>query len=131
MFKFSKRSADRAATCHPLLQEILNAAIKEYDFTVLSGHRAVAEQLKLYAQGRTEAGRIVTYKDGIKKKSKHNHLPSLAVDIAPYPVDWDNLGRFEHLASIIKRIAKEKAIPVVWGGDWRRKDYPHFELAIL
>ena len=30
-------------------------------------------------------------------ESKHNCEPSRAVDIAPYPIDWDDRERFSHL----------------------------------
>jgi peptidoglycan L-alanyl-D-glutamate endopeptidase CwlK len=60
-------------------------------------------------------------------QSPHNYNPSFAFDIAfvniKQKLDWsaDNFKRF---ADIIKRIQ-----PLVeWGGDWKFKDAPHFEL---
>jgi hypothetical protein len=44
-------------------------------------------------------------------QSKHNQMPSLALDIA-----------FKKFADIIKKHG------VNWGGDWRQKDTPHFEI---
>jgi hypothetical protein len=130
MAVFSKASAAKLKTCHINLQVILLEAIKEIDFVVLCGERTIAEQQKLYAQGRTTAGNIVTHIDGITKKSNHNYTPSLAVDIAPYPIDWNNLDRFRDLAKVIKRIAMENSIELRWGGDFSKlKDFPHFELA--
>lgn len=130
MAKFSTKSKERLKTCHINLQVVLLEAIEEIDFVVLCGTRSVEEQQALYAQGRTKPGKIVTWIDGVTKKSNHNHLPSLAVDVAPYPIDWENLERFKYLAKVIKRIALENNIELRWGGDWKKnKDYPHFELA--
>jgi len=89
-------------------------------------HRSNQEQAKLYAIGRTVPGRIVTYaKPG---QSKHNHIPSLAFDVAfknpGGSVNWD-VKLFRLFAGKIKLIEPR----VIWGGDFRKfTDYPHFEL---
>jgi hypothetical protein len=135
MAKFSKRSLDRLTTCHPDIQKVMNEAIKHFDFAVLSGFRSPKEQLELYKQGRefkdgkwVKVGRVVTNVDGVNTKSKHNHSPSQAVDIAPYPIDWDDIERFEQMAVVVMYCAKKLGIKLIWGGDWSMKDYPHFEL---
>lgn len=129
MPKFSNKSRERLAECHDDLQQVMNEAIKEFDFTVLCGYRTPAEQLALYKKGRTEPGQRVTNIDGYNIKSRHNYKPALAVDIAPWPIDWNDLSRFETLAHIVKAKAKELNIKITWGGDWKDfKDYPHFEL---
>ena len=125
---FSQRSLDRLATCDGRLQEILRAAIAHYDFTVLEGHRSEARQNQLYAEGKSK----LRY-----PRSKHNSTPSRAVDVAPYPIDWNDRERFYYLAGLIMGIAKIKGIPLRWGGDWDRDtdfadntfdDLPHFEI---
>ena len=35
---------------------------------------------------------------------------------------------FEALAKEFKKVAMEKDIAVVWGGDWKWKDLPHFQI---
>jgi peptidoglycan L-alanyl-D-glutamate endopeptidase CwlK len=135
MPSFSKRSLDRLATCHPDIQKVMNEAIKHFDFAVLSGFRSPNEQLELYKQGRElkdgkwiRVGKTVTNVDGVNTKSKHNHSPSQAIDIAPYPIDWDDIERFEQMAVVVMYCAHKLGIKLTWGGDWRMKDYPHFEL---
>jgi peptidoglycan L-alanyl-D-glutamate endopeptidase CwlK len=135
MPKLSQRSLDRLNTCHPDIQAVVNEAIKHFDFTVLSGFRSPKEQLELYKQGRefkdgkwVKVGKTVTNVDGINVKSNHNYSPSRAVDIAPYPVDWDDIGRFKQMAVVVMGCANKLSIKLTWGGDWRMKDYPHFEL---
>jgi hypothetical protein len=98
------------------------------DFTVLCGFRGKAEQERLYRLGMSK----VTYPN-----SKHNTYPSRGVDIAPYPVDWDDAERFYMLAGVIKACAYIRKTKIRWGGDWDSDgdlhdqsfmDLGHFEL---
>lgn len=136
MATFGQKSKDKLLTCHPDIQKVMNEAIKEYDFTILFGTRTIDEQFELYKQGRTlkngkweKTGSTVTNLDGINKKSEHNYSPSRAIDIAPFPIDWNNLQRFKDLSVIVKRVAKELGVDLEYGGDWVSfKDWPHFQL---
>ena len=98
------------------------------DFSVLCGFRCQHDQEAAYEKGNSKLR---------WPRSKHNELPSRAVDIAPYPIDWQNHGRFIKLAGHIMRIAEEQGVWLRWGGDWdgdgdwrdeRFSDKPHFEL---
>ena len=133
MPSFGAKSLEKLNTCHPDIIKVMETAIKHMDFTVLYGTRTVAEQQALYAQGRTKPGPIVTSKDGVKKKSKHNYTPSLAVDIAPWKsgkgIDWDDIDRFKELAVVVKKAADTVGVAIQWGGDWKTfKDWPHWEI---
>jgi len=128
MYSFGKRSKANLETCHDDIQDILAEAIKVVDFTVLCGHRGRAEQDKAFHEGRSK----LKY-----PQSKHNKSPSLAVDIAPYPIDWQNKERFYYLMGIIKGIAHTKRIEIRSGCDWDNNgditdqtfnDLPHFEI---
>ncbi len=120
MPQFSQRSLRRLKTCHQDLQDICHELIKYADFTVLCGFRGEAEQDEAYSKGVSK----------LKwPNSKHNKFPSLAVDIAPYPIDWNNHVAFEQLAKQFCNIALEKGIKVTWGGTFTKlRDLPHFEL---
>lgn len=88
-------------------------------------HRSEAEQIELYAQGRTKPGKIVTH---LKKGSKHNSLPAMAFDVAfkteLNQLDWHSRN-FKRFAAIVKEVDSS----ISWGGNWARfKDQPHFEL---
>lgn len=124
----SKLSEQRLATCDPRLQALLREAIKHVDFTVICGYRNQDDQNDAFRTGRSK----VRYPD-----SKHNTLPSSAVDIAPYPVDWKDTARFARLAGYLERIAHEQGIRIRWGGDFdqdgatadeRFIDMPHIEI---
>ena len=128
MPSFGDRSRAKLDTCHKDLQELCELVIETYDFTVLEGHRSNERQEELFRQGKSKlrAG-----------KSKHNRSPSIAVDIAPYPIDWDNASRFYLLAGFMFQAAHDLGVTLRWGGDWDRDwdhadqsfmDLPHFEI---
>lgn len=140
MFKFSKRSINNLATADKKLQLLFREVIKEIDCTVISGHRTPEEQFELFKKGReridgwwtvTDKSKVVTNLDGTTKKSKHNYYPSKAVDVVPYPLDWNDIDSFKQLASVVKDKALELGIDVEWGGDWKSlKDYPHWQIKL-
>lgn len=120
MPSFSTRSAARLLTCHHDLQRLFNEVIKHVDCTILCGHRGEQEQNEAYALGHSK----VRFPN-----SKHNPNPSMAVDVAPYPVDWNDLNRFREFAVIVKECAARMGIKVRHGGDWKGfPDWPHWEL---
>ena len=54
MYKFSKRSKDNLASADIKLQQLFNEVIKEFDCTVIYGHRTPEEQFELFKKGREE-----------------------------------------------------------------------------
>ena len=128
MYKFGSRSRKQMENIHPDLKKVLNEVIKYVDCSVLEGHRSQERQDKLYDEGRTK----VKYPNG-----RHNDSPSNAVDVVPYPIDWDDRERFHLFAGFVLGIAKSMGINLRWGGDWNQNfevddnqfdDFPHFEL---
>lgn len=117
---FSHSSLDKLATCHPHLQQIMKEVIKHVDIIILCGHRGEKEQNAAFENHTSQ----LKWPNG-----KHNRMPAMAVDIAPYPVDWYDLGRFQTVADVVKNVAKTMGIEIAWGGEWKSfKDLPHFEL---
>ena len=130
MAQFSERSAERLSTCEPKLQELFEAVVGQFDCTILEGHRGQERQDRLYAERRSQ----LRYPHG-----RHNKLPSQAVDVAPYPVDWQNTRRFYLFAGYVLGIAQGMGIGIRWGGDWDRdteitdqtfNDLAHFEVYV-
>ena len=126
MPRFSKISKERLATCHPDLQAVCNELIKQYDFSVLEGRRGEKAQNLAYRQGKSQ----VKY-----PHSAHNKIPSLAVDLAPYPIDWDNISRFNEMIirfdTVANMLRAEGVISsdFVYGGKWATlRDWPHIEI---
>jgi peptidoglycan L-alanyl-D-glutamate endopeptidase CwlK len=106
---FGDGSKLKLDTCHPNLVRVANVAIVQYDFKVIYGHRGKTVQNQLYRERRSK----VKFPD-----SKHNIYPSEAIDIAPWPIDWNDEKRFYYLAGLFKGIAKTMGIHLIWGGDW-------------
>jgi peptidoglycan LD-endopeptidase CwlK len=126
MPEFGRSSRKNLATAHPDLQRLFNEVIKEFDCSVICGHRGKADQDKAVANGKSDA----KWPTG-----KHNKIPSLACDVVPYPVDFDDIPRFYVMANIVKATAKRLNIRVKWGGDFKATktreagwDKPHWEL---
>jgi len=120
MPQFSKRSRERLFTCHPDLIRLMNTVIQERDIIILCGHRGEIEQNKAYGAGNSK----LRY-----PHSRHNTMPSQAVDIAPYPLDWNDIEGFKNLIGYVKKKAAELGIEIECGADWEKfPDYPHVQL---
>jgi peptidoglycan L-alanyl-D-glutamate endopeptidase CwlK len=131
---FGKASFSKLSTCHPDLQTLFYEVIKSFDCAVLEGHRSKEDQEAAFKAGNTE----LHWPSG-----KHNSLPSMAVDVAPYPIDLNNTKRFYWFAGYVMGIASrlkdegKMTHGVRYGGDWNSnkeiddqtfKDLVHFEL---
>jgi len=128
MPEFGKKSKSRLATCDWKLQQLFNEVIKHYDCTIICGLRGEAEQEGAFRLKKSTK----RYPD-----SKHNVFPSVAVDAAPWPLDWDDIERFRHFAGFVEGVALGMGIKIRSGGDWdsdrdfedqKLIDLPHFEL---
>ncbi len=109
---FSASSKAKLATCDERLQRLFHAVIELVDITIVCGERG-------------EKAQEAAFKGGFSKvkfpNSRHNSSPSLAVDWAPYPIDWQDRDRFLYVAGIIFGIAREMGIDNIRNGaDWRR-----------
>jgi peptidoglycan L-alanyl-D-glutamate endopeptidase CwlK len=130
------RQVARLASVRPELAEAYAVALRRWLGDPLlvvlgrpfvsEGYRSAEEQDELYTHGRSAPGPVVTYKRG--GESKHNELPSKALDVAfllpDGTVSWspELLGKFA-------RLMKAADVRVRWGGDWPGfKDRPHFEV---
>lgn len=134
MFVLGKTSLARLIGVDETLVKVVKRAIEisEVDFTVLEGVRTLARQRELYAQGRTAPGKIVTW------TMKSKHIEGKAVDLVPYPLDWNDLGKFDKIKHAMFQAAAEQGVSIRWGADWngngtpREKgeyDSPHFEIS--
>jgi peptidoglycan L-alanyl-D-glutamate endopeptidase CwlK len=124
---------DRIATAHPKIREELKNYYIECNNKLPKGvrlrfayvYRSVEEQNKLYNQ----RPKVTNAKGG---QSIHNY--GLAFDIAIL-LDKDNNGTFEsidwNISSPYFKLVVEyfKSKGYEHGGDWKFKDYPHFQKA--
>ncbi len=138
MFQFSKISRDRLNTCHTDLQALFEQVILGYDCTVTCGYRTKEEQTQAYNNG---------YSQLKWPNSKHNSLPSLAVDVVPYEVNHLDWGKLQSafFAGYVKGVADSLYLTGVMrhrircGADWNQNndvddtdfwDANHFEIII-
>lgn len=137
-YRLGFRSRQKLEGVHPKLVAVVERAIEltTQDFMVLEGVRTLARQQQLYDQGRKTAGPIVTW------TMNSRHLPGKdglgrAVDLVPFPVDWNSTAKFDAIANAMFAAAKELGVKLRYGGDWdgdgkRRErgetDSPHFEI---
>lgn len=120
-----ERSETNIATLHvkvqPLARELIRQAIENgMAFKITGGTRTYEEQEKLYAQGRTEPGKIVT--NARPGFSSHNFATAFDVTLfnGKQPV-WES-PHYLKLGKI------GKALGLSWGGDWNSQDLPHWYL---
>lgn len=139
-FRLGFRSRQRLAGVHPDLVRVIERAIQitSQDFSVLEGVRTKQRQQELYNQGRKTPGPIVTW------TLNSRHLPAAdgfghAVDIAPFPLDWNDPKKFDAIAKAMFAAAKELGVKLRWGADWDQDgkprergefDNPHWEIQI-
>lgn len=114
--------------CNRLIQQ---AAKKGIVVVITNGFRSVEEQNRLYEQGRTTQGNIVTNAQG--GESFHNY--GLAVDFALKTpsgnVIWDRQydGNKNGRTDWTEIVEIAKSVGFTWGGDWTKfKDYPHLQM---
>lgn len=116
----STLSQAKLNTCHSDLILLINEVAKTEQCAVICGHRGKAEQEKAYNSGTSKAR---------WGQSKHNSKPSLAVDVVPLPLDWNDIPAFERLGEAVMKKADELNIKIKWGKNFKGLvDYPHFEL---
>lgn len=118
MYKLSQRSMQNLSGVHPDLIAVVKRAIQitEQDFSVIEGVRNINRQRELVAKGASTT-------------MNSRHLTGHAVDLAPYPINWD-WEYFYPIADAMKQAAEELDVDLEWGGDWKSfPDGPHFQLS--
>lgn len=125
MFQLGPRSKMRLNGVHPDLVKVVERAIQitTVDFTVLEGVRDPQRQRKLVDSGASQTmnSRHIPGADGFGK----------AVDLGAWvddQVDW-SWPLYHKIADAMKTAAKELGVDITWGGDWKMRDGPHFELS--
>jgi peptidoglycan L-alanyl-D-glutamate endopeptidase CwlK len=119
MPSFGKGSLKHLNSCDPKIKKLFTTVVKTYDCSAICGHRDKAGQDEAVRKGNSKTK---------WPNSKHNGMPSRALDIAPYPIDWGIIGpmakrkkainRFYHFAGYVLATAERLNIKVRWGGDW-------------
>lgn len=114
-------------TAHPKLQRLIREVdrrlmkrhIQVLDVKVACGHRGQADQEKAFAEGNS---------DKHWPDSRHNTLPSTAVDVVPYPELWSDPELLMLLIGFILAVAVDLDIEIEVGALWHKRDRPHIQL---
>ena len=123
-------SSRKLSDLHPKVASMACDWLKEcrdlnLDILVTCTLRTNEEQERLYAQGRTAPGRIVTYARA--GSSYHNY--GLALDFVPLiegKPTWKTTGRDLELWTLAGELAEEHGFE--WAGRWTRfKEFPHIQ----
>ena len=144
MPNFSARSRANLDSCDERLQRVFDRVIQIADCTIIEGHRNEERQNEMLRTGKSQLG----WPDG-----NHNKDPSLAADVAAYPIDWKDRERATLFAGLVVGVASELARSdaaaagvanatwrLRWGGDWDSDwqvkdnnfdDLVHFEIVDL
>ena len=115
----------RVVACIESLAEKVNRQMGR-ELIIIFGFRSLKEQTKLYEQGRSAPGKIVT--NAKAGSSPHNF--NCAVDCwimseDGKSIDWNN----SDFINIARSHAAAVSDKIVWGGNFQSfVDYPHFEL---
>jgi peptidoglycan L-alanyl-D-glutamate endopeptidase CwlK len=118
--KFDSRSWRNLDGVHPDLVRVVERAsqITTVPFVVTEGVRTRKRQAELVKQGASQT-------------QNSRHLHGMAIDVAAIAgneIRWDWPLYFK-VAEAMKQAANEEGVSIIWGGDWKFKDGPHFELS--
>ncbi len=130
---WSDRSAERLATVHPDLRRLFDLVdARGFECSILEGRRDRETQNEYFRQGLSQ----LEWPDSAHNVEDPDGLAE-AVDVAPWPIDWNDRERFVFFAGVVEMAAAELGIPIRWGGDWDDdgqmtdetfRDLVHFEL---
>jgi peptidoglycan L-alanyl-D-glutamate endopeptidase CwlK len=118
-FRLSARSLKRLVGVHPDLVRVVKHAIgiTSVDFAVLEGVRSAERQQELVLAGASQT-------------MNSRHLTGHAVDLGAYvagEIRWD-WPLYHKIAAAMIHAASELGVPLEWGGNWKFKDGPHYQL---
>lgn len=128
MYKFSAKSLALLGECDERLKLLCHEVLKVMDISIICAYRNEADQNKAYDEKKSK----LKYPN-----SKHNKVPSLAVDVCPSPIDWNDHKRFYLMMGVFKAKADSLGIKIRCGGDFNNDnnlqndgfiDLPHIEL---
>lgn len=130
MYKLSHTSIRRIKYIKPVLIDILLEGIKDspFDFGIplYGGLRTKERQEYLYSIGRTSE----LDRKPITWTTNSYHMTGKAFDIFAYvdgKATWEH-KYYEPIARHLQKVAKDLfCIELEWGGDWNKKDLPHFQ----
>lgn len=132
----SQAQRERYNSLHPKLQKIYDdlllqceklrsQQVIDWEPLIVSAHRGKEAQDDAFRRKTTQVR---------WPNSAHNQIVSLAVDIqgmrgGQLIQGQEAIRICEHIAKLMFTIASRHGIGIRWGGNFKRVDYPHYELS--
>jgi peptidoglycan L-alanyl-D-glutamate endopeptidase CwlK len=104
-YRFGRKSRERLKGVNTKLVNVCNELIKIMDVTIIEGLRSKERQAELLEKGAT-------------KVKYSRHMEGNAVDLAPYPINWEDRERFHYMGGMVRGIGLMHGVKIRWGGDW-------------
>lgn len=117
MTKLNDRSRKNLVGVHPHLVAVVERAsdLSPVPFVVTEGLRTLDRQRQLKAAGKSWT-------------LNSRHLTGHAVDLVDADDFKYDIPDMTKIHDAMFGASKELGYPIVWGGDWKQQDTPHFEL---
>ena len=107
---FGRKSLAVRSTLSNNMIRFVNCVADKWDISLIEGVRTEARQRKLYRKGQSKT---------LNSRHLPNHMGlSEAVDMAPYPIDWNNEEQFIQFGFFCMGVAQGLGLDLRWGGDW-------------
>lgn len=113
----NERSLKNLQGVHPDLVRVVTLAAErsKVPIVVTEGLRTAARQKELKAAGKSWT-------------LNSRHLNGHAIDVVDGNDFKYDIPDMDYIAVVMKSAAAELGVPITWGGDWKSRDTPHFEL---
>lgn len=115
-YQLNERSLKNLSECDERLQKIAHELVKVMPIVITCGHRNKADQDKAFRDGKSKLR---------WPNSAHNKTPSMAIDVCPLPIDWNDLEKFHQMRSYTYMIADRLGIKLKDTISW---DLPHIQV---
>lgn len=117
MSKLNERSRKNLVGVHPHLVQVVERAaeLSPVPFVVTEGLRTLDRQKQLKAAGKSWT-------------LNSRHLTGHAVDLVDADDFKYDIPDMTKIKTAMFAASEELGVPLDWGGDWKQKDTPHFEL---
>lgn len=113
---------------YPLIKQEFEETYTGMEMRIVCALRSTDEQQKLFAQGRTEPGHIVTWVDGVTKIGAHNPIPGQKPESRAIDVGIFVKGEYMTQSSYYRPL---QTLAPKYGlkSGWSFGDPPHIEVA--
>ncbi len=101
------------------LRRIVDMVRDMRDISIVTGHRDEVLQDLMFS-GKPKRSHVEW------PNSKHNSMPSRAIDVQPYPYVEKSLREdLSYIAGLFIAFGKAEGLPIRWGGDWDKDGETH------